>query len=71
MSNNADRPEVTAAIKKKSLARKRPVIRAITARQDPTYHQYLFALWSHLVIPDKKEIREKEGEEERKQRADR
>lgn len=38
MSNNADRPEVTAAIRKKSLARKKPVIRAITARQDPTYH---------------------------------
>jgi len=37
MSNKADRPEVTAATRKKSLARKNPVMRAIRAKHDPTY----------------------------------
>jgi hypothetical protein len=35
----AERPEVTAATRKKSLARKKPVMSAITARHDPTCHQ--------------------------------
>ena len=39
MSSRADRPEVTAATRKKSLALKKPVMSAITARHDPTYYQ--------------------------------
>jgi hypothetical protein len=36
MSKRADRPEVTAAMRKKSLALKKPVIRATRAAQLPT-----------------------------------
>lgn len=36
MSSNADRPEVTAATRKNSRARKKPVMSAMRAKQDPT-----------------------------------
>ena len=39
MSRRADSPEVTAATRKKSLALNKPVMRAITARHDPTCNQ--------------------------------
>jgi hypothetical protein len=35
----AERPEVTAATRKNSLALKKPVMSAMTARHDPTYYQ--------------------------------
>jgi len=37
MSSNADRPEVTAATRKNSRARKKPVMSAMSARQEPTW----------------------------------
>ena len=40
MRRRADRPDVTAATRKKSLDRKTPVMSAITARHDPTYYQH-------------------------------
>jgi hypothetical protein len=39
MRRRAERPEVTAATRKKSLALKKPVMSAITARHDPTCYQ--------------------------------
>ena len=39
MRSNADRPEVTAATRKNSRARKKPVMSAMRARQDPTCYQ--------------------------------
>lgn len=37
MSKRAERPEVIAAMRKKSLALKKPVMSAIKAQHDPTY----------------------------------
>lgn len=36
MSKRAERPEVMAAMRKKSLARKKPVMSAMSAKHDPT-----------------------------------
>jgi hypothetical protein len=57
MSNNADRPEVTAATRKKSRARKKPVMSAMRARQDPTCALASFHLFKGVAI-----LRYREGE---------
>ena len=44
MSSNADRPEVTAATRKNRRARKKPVMSAMRARQEPTCMSASFPL---------------------------
>jgi hypothetical protein len=58
MRRRAERPEVTAATRKNSLALKKPVMSAITARHDPTYYQ------RESLVPSRNEERSRKLDKE-------
>jgi len=58
IKRSAERPDVTAATRKKSLALKKPVMSAMTARHDPTYYQRA------SLVPCRKEERHRKLDRE-------